>query len=179
MSPPKRNTDNNSNDNASNSRTLRVAEADSRDVGRRIGRIDPKVAQELGLSSGDAIEISSTQRKKTTVLNWPAYQQDYGKGLMRIDGYTRNKLDVGINETVDIKKVEAKEAQTVTLAPTEPLRIMGAEDYLAGVLEGQLVTRGDTIPLNIMGQRIDLVVISNAPIGPVIINRSNQVNVSE
>lgn len=180
MSPPKRNTDNNnSNDNASNSRTLRVAEADSRDVGRRIGRIDPKVAQELGLSTGDAIEISSTQRKKTTVLNWPAYQQDYGKGLIRIDGYTRNKLDVGINETVDIKKVEAKEAQTVTLAPTEPLRIMGAEDYLAGVLEGQLVTRGDTIPLNIMGQRIDLVVISTAPSGPVIINSSTQVNVSE
>ena len=179
MSPPKRNTDNNSNDDASNSRTLRVAEADSRDVGRRIGRIDPKVVQELGLSSGDAIEISSTQRKKTTVLNWPAYQQDYGKGLIRIDGYTRNKLDVGINETVDIKKVEAKEAQTVTLAPTEPLRIMGAEDYLAGVLEGQLVTRGDTIPLKIMGQRIDLVVISTAPSGPVIINSSTQVNVSE
>jgi transitional endoplasmic reticulum ATPase len=179
MSPPKRNTDNIGNDNASNSRTLRVAEADSRDVGRRIGRIDPKVAQELGLSSGDAIEISSTQRKKTTVLNWPAYQQDYGKGLMRIDGYTRNKLDVGINETVDIKKVEAKDAQTVTLAPTEPLRIMGAEDYLAGVLEGQLVTRGDTIPLNIMGQRIDLVVISTAPSGPVIITSSTQVNVSE
>jgi transitional endoplasmic reticulum ATPase len=179
MSPPKRNTDNNSNDNASNSRMLRVAEADSRDVGRRIGRIDPKVAQELGLSTGDVIEISSTQRKKTTVLNWPAYQQDYGKGLIRIDGYTRNKLDVGINETVDIKKVEAKEAQTVTLAPTEPLRIMGAEDYLAGVLEGQLVTRGDTIPLNIMGQRIDLVVISTAPSGPIIINSSTQVNVSE
>jgi transitional endoplasmic reticulum ATPase len=179
MSPPKRNTDNNSNDNASHSRTLRVAEADSRDVGRRIGRIDPKVGQELGLSTGDAIEISSTQRKKTTVLNWPAYQQDYGKGLIRIDGYTRNKLDVGINETVDIKKVEAKEAQTVTLAPTEPLRIMGAEDYLAGILEGQLVTRGDTIPLKIMGQRIDLVVISTAPSGPVIINSSTQVNVSE
>jgi len=179
MSPPKRNTDNNSNNNASNSRTLRVAEADSRDVGRRIGRIDPKVAQELGLSTGDAIEISSAQRKRTTVLNWPAYQQDYGKGLMRIDGYTRNKLDVGINDTVDIRKVEAKEAQTVTLAPTEPLRIIGAEDYLSGVLEGQLVTRGDTIPLSIMGQRVDLVVISTAPSGPVIISGSTQVNISE
>jgi transitional endoplasmic reticulum ATPase len=179
MSPPKRNTDNNSNNDASNSRTLRVAEADSRDVGRRIGRIDPKVAQELGLSTGDAIEISSAQRKRTTVLNWPAYQQDYGKGLMRIDGYTRNKLDVGINDTVDIRKVEAKEAQTVTLAPTEPLRIIGAEDYLSGVLEGQLATRGDTIPLSIMGQRVDLVVISTAPSGPVIISGSTQVNISE
>jgi transitional endoplasmic reticulum ATPase len=162
-----------------NPKTLRVAEVDSRDVGRRIARIDPKIAEELGLSTGDAIEISSAQRKKTTVLNWPAYQQDYGKGLIRIDGYTRNKLDVGINDTVDIKKIEAKEARTITLAPTEPLRIMGAEDYLSGVLEGQLVTRGDTIPLNIMGQRVDLVVISTDPSGPVTIGRSTQVNVSE
>ena len=99
--------------------------------------------------------------------------------MIRIDGYTRNKLDVGINDTVEIKKVEAKESQTITLAPIELLRIMGAEDYLLGVLEGQLGTRGDTIPLNIMRQRIDLVIISTAPRGPVIINSSTQMNVSE
>ena len=98
----------------SNSITLRVANANSRDVGRRIARVDPK-AQELGLSTGDAIEISSAQRKKTTVLNWPAYQQDHGKGLIRIDGYTRNKLDVGINDTVDVRKVEAKRLNPLLL----------------------------------------------------------------
>src|SRR5919199_1749696 len=166
-------------DDSSNSKTLKVAEADSRDVGRRIARIDPKIGQALGLSTGDALEITSTERKKTTVLNWPAYQHDYGKGLIRIDGYTRNKLGVGINDTVDIRKVEAKQAQSITLAPTEPLRIMGAEGYLSGVLEGLLVNRGDTIPLSIMGQRVDLVVVSTAPSGPVIINRSTQMNVSE
>jgi transitional endoplasmic reticulum ATPase len=152
---------------------------DSRDVGRRIARIDPKLAQELNLTTGDALEISSAQRKKTTVLNWPAYQQDYGKGLIRIDGYTRNKLDVGINDTIELRKVEAKDAQSITLAPTEPLRIMGAEEYLAGILDGQLVNRGDTIPLNTMGQRVDLVVISTTPGGPVIIKGSTQISVSE
>src|SRR5918996_4387914 len=120
-----------------------------------------------------------SSNNKTTVLNWPAYSQDYGKGLIRIDGYARNKLGVGINDTVDIKKVQAKDAQSITLAPTEPLRILGAEEYLASFLEGQLVTRGDTIPLNIMGQRVDLVVISTNPSGPVIINDSTQVTVSE
>src|ERR687895_614642 len=157
---------------------LKVGEANTRDVGRKIARIDPKVAEENGLTTGDAIEISSG-RAKTTVLNWPAYSQDYGKGLIRIDGYARNKLGVGINDTVDIKKVQAKDAQSITLAPTEPLRILGAEEYLASFLEGQLVTRGDTIPLNIMGQRVDLVVISTNPSGPVIINDSTQVTVSE
>src|SRR5918995_7503648 len=163
----------------SNSITLRVAEANSRDVGRRIARVDPKAAQELGLSTGDAIEISSAQRKKTTVLNWPAYQEDYGRGLIRIDGYTRNKLEVGINDTVDIRRIETKEAQQITLAPTEPLRILGAEEYLTSFLEGQLVTKGDVVPLNVMGQRIDLVVISTAPGGPVIISQKTEVIVSE
>ena len=161
------------------SRILKVAEASSRDVGRRIGRVDPKVASEMGLSTGDAIEISAGKNKKTTVLHWPAYQEDYGRGLLRIDGYTRNKLEVGINDTVDIRRVETKEAQQITLAPTEPLRILGAEEYLASFLEGQLVTRGDVIPLNVMGQRIDLVVISTAPGGPVIISQQTEVIVSE
>jgi len=142
--------------------SLIVAEVNTNDVGRRIARIDPKIAESLELSSGDAIEISSV-KTKTIVLNWPAYSEDYGKGLIRIDGYTRNKLDVGINDKVDIKKVEVKEERNIVLATTEPLRIMGAEEYLGGLLEGQLVTKGNTIPLAIMGQRIDLVVISTNP----------------
>ena len=172
-----RRKDNNSDGTIS--RTLKVAEASSRDVGRRIGRVDPKVASEMSVSTGDAIEISAGKNKKTTVLNWPAYQEDYGRGLIRIDGYTRNKLEVGINDTVDIRRIETKEAQQITLAPTEPLRIMGAEEYLASFLEGQLVTKGDVIPLNVMGQRIDLVVISTAPGGPVIISQKTDVIVSE
>jgi transitional endoplasmic reticulum ATPase len=160
------------------SRTLRVAEANSRDVGRKVGRVDPKVSTEMGLSTGDAVEISAG-KKKTTVLSWPAYQEDYGRGLIRIDGYTRSKLEVGINDTVDIRRIETKEAQKITLAPTEPLRILGAEEYLASFLDGHLVTKGDTIPLNVMGQRIDLVVISTAPGGPVIISSNTEVTVSE
>ena len=167
------------NDDGPTTRTLKVAEASSRDVGRRIGRVDPKVASEMGLSTGDAIEISAGKNKKTTILHWPAYQEDYGRGLIRIDGYTRNKLEVGINDTVDIRRVETKEAQQITLAPTEPLRILGAEEYLASFLEGQLVTKGDVVPLNVMGQRIDLVVIFTAPGGPVIISQKTEVIVSE
>ena len=53
------------------------------------------------------------------------------------------------------KKVQAKNAQTVTLAPTEPLRIVGAEGYLGEYLLGSLLSTGDTIPISIMGQRVD------------------------
>ena len=169
---------NKNNESNENVVSLRVAEAEQSDVGRKIARIDPDVAQQLEISAGDALELSSLG-KKTTVLHWPAKERDRGKGLVRIDGNLRNRLDVGINDSVEIKKVQAKNAQTVTLAPTEPLRIVGAEGYLGEYLLGSLLSTGDTIPISIMGQRVDLVVISTKPSGPVLITDSTEMIVSE
>ena len=169
---------NKNNESNENVVSLRVAEAEQSDVGRKIARIDPDVAQQLEISAGDALELSSLG-KKTTVLHWPAKERDRGKGLVRIDGNLRNRLDVGINDSIEIKKVQAKNAQTVTLAPTEPLRIVGAEGYLGEYLLGSLLSTGDTIPISIMGQRVDLVVISTKPSGPVLITDSTEMIVSE
>jgi transitional endoplasmic reticulum ATPase len=66
--------------------------------------------------SGDVLELSSTT-EKATVLNRPAHREDFEKGLIRIDGYIRKKLDVSINERIEVKKVTAKDAQAITLAP--------------------------------------------------------------
>lgn len=162
----------------SKSATLKVAEAEQRDVGRKIARVDPDVADALNIISGDALEISSLGRK-TTLLNWPAKESDRGKGLIRIDGLIRNRLDVGINDLIEIRVVESKTANDITFAPTEPLRIMGAEEYLAEYLNGALMTKGDTIPISVMGRRIDLVVISTHPSGPVIISDTTKIVVSE
>jgi Cell division protein 48 (CDC48), N-terminal domain/AAA+ lid domain len=114
---------------------LKFAEAEQRDVGRKIARIDPAVVEKLNITSGDALELSSLG-KKTTVLSWPAKSNDKGKDLIRIDGYTRNKLDVGINDPIEVRKIETKDARSITLAPTEPLRIVGAEEYLAEISHG-------------------------------------------
>ena len=163
---------------SSKTATLKVAEAEQRDVGRKIARVDPDIAEALNIVSGDALELSSIGRK-TTVLSWPAKESDRGKGLIRMDGFIRNRLDVGINDLVEIKVVESKIAKDITFAPTEPLRIMGAEEYLTEYLNGTLMTKGDTVPISVMGRRIDLVVISTHPSGPVIINDTTEIVVSE
>ena len=158
---------------------LRVAEAQSRDVGRGIARIDPKVSSEIDLSAGDVVEIHG---KKTTVaIYWPGYQEDTGRGIIRIDGFTRNNAGAGIDEKVEVKKVEAKEAKKITIAPTEPLRIGGgAEEYLKQILENRVISRGDIIPLGIMGRRINLMVTGFQPAAAaVIVVQSTQVVLSD
>ena len=163
---------------SSKSVVLRVAEAHGRDVGRGIARIDPKIVEEMGLVPGDVVEISG--KRRTVALVWPGYAEDYGKGLIRIDGYIRNNAGVSIDEKVTVMRIEAKKAIKITLAPTEPLRIMGAEEYLRHLLEGRVVTRGDLIPLGIMGRKIDLTVISVQPVASaVIISSDTEIVISE
>ena len=158
--------------------TLRVADAYQRDVGRGIARVDPKVVDELGLTSGDVIQIVG--KKKTTALSWPGYETDFGKGTVRIDGYLRNNAGVSIDDKVTIRKIEAKVAQRITLAPTEPLRIVGGEDYLSQILEGRVLARGDYVPISVMGRKIDLVVTQTTPTAEaVIVTDQTEVTVGE
>jgi transitional endoplasmic reticulum ATPase len=157
---------------------LKVAEAKSNDVGRGIARIDPHVIEELGLTSGDVIQIIG--KKKTVAIVWPGYPEDAGFKIIRIDGFTRKNAGVGIDDKVKIRKVTAQPATVVKLAPTEPLRIVGGEAYLRQYLENRAVSRGDMIELNIMGRKIGLVVTSvQPPADAVIINYATRVEISE
>jgi len=147
-------------------------------VGRGIARIDPKVVQELGLTSGDVVQIIG--KRKTNALCWPAHEQDYGKGIVRIDGYLRNNAGVSIDDKVTIRKIDAKIAERLTLAPTEPLRIVGGEEYLSQLLEGRVLSRGDYVPINIMGRTVNLVVTNtNPPAEAVIVTEGTEVLVGE
>ncbi len=162
----------------SNDIILKVAEARSRDVGRGIARIDPVIFEKMGLMPGDAIMIEG--KKKTAAVVMRGYPEDEGTGIIRIDGYTRRNAGTGIDEKVKIRKVSAVPATQVTFAPTQPLRIMGGEEYLRRLLEGRLVTRGDVITINVMGNAIDLVVTNFKPAKEVvIITQDTGIKISE
>ncbi len=158
--------------------TLRVAEAPQNLVGRGIAVIDPKVIQEQGWQSGDVIEIQG--KKKTYAKVWPGQTVEYGKGLIRIDGYIRSSTGLGIDERVKVRKVEAKPAQSLTLYPTEPLRIVGADRYLVQLMEGRVVTQGSQITINIMGRRVNLIITKVEPRADiVIVNRNTKIQFTD
>jgi transitional endoplasmic reticulum ATPase len=148
--------------NNNNRITLRVAETNPKFVGKGMALVDPRVMEEMGLSAGDVTEIGGS-KKKSYVLLWSSQSDDYGKGLIRIDGYTRNNIGVGIDDSVTIRKVAVIKAEQVVLAPTEELSIVGLEDYLPELLEGRVVAKGDVVPLNIMGRRIGFAVTNTFP----------------
>ncbi|WP_415282776.1 CDC48 family AAA ATPase [Candidatus Nitrososphaera sp. FF02] len=141
--------------------TLKVAETYSKFVGRGMALVDPKIMEEMNLSPGDVIEI--TGKKKIYVLLWSGQSDDYGRQLIRIDGYTRNDIGTGIGSNVMIRKMTVSRAEQVILAPIEELNIVGLEEYLAEILEGRVVTKGNAITINVMGREIGFVVAGTTP----------------
>ncbi len=157
--------------------TLRVAEAYYRDVGRGIARVDPEVMIRLGLQSGDIIEIIG--KNSVPAIVWPGYPEDRGKGIIRIDGSLRSNAGVSIDDKVRIRKVEAKPAEKVTLAPTEPVRLMGGEAYLLRLLEGRPVKRGQKIRVEVFGHTLTFVITATRPSGVVIVSRNTAIELKE
>src|SRR3989449_7993203 len=80
-----------------------------------------------------------------------------------MDGMQRRNAGVGIDDKVGLRKALARPAEKVSLAPTEPIRIMGGEQYMAQVLQGRAITRGDVISVSVMGRKFEFVVTSFAP----------------
>lgn len=145
-----------------NKASLRVAETNPKFVGRGIALMDQRITAELDLKTGDVVEISGN-RRKTHALLWSGQQSDSGKALIRIDGYTRSNLGIGIDDNVTVRKVSARKADQVVLSPGEDLNIIGLEEHLPDLLEGRVVTKGDSIPVNIMGRKIGFLVSSTTP----------------
>ena len=139
-------------------KVLRVVQAKSGDDGKGIARVDPALMRILELSQGDTAVIEGTRATAVTVFN--GYPEDENRGTIRIDGAIRKNAGVGLDEKVSIRKVVPKPATKVGLAPTQPLKLLGGDEYLVQALEGRPIMKGDLIEVSIMGRKFDLVVQS-------------------
>lgn len=119
----------------------------SSDVVRGEIRIDPSLMDELGLESGDPVEIKGSDR--TVAKAASGYPADEGLELVRIDGYMRRNAGVTLGDVVEISSIDKEEANAVTLAPAEKeveLQISDTDTF-KHVLTGLYVVSGDTVVL--------------------------------
>ena len=155
---------------------LEIAEAkQQRDVGRSIARMDSDTMKTLGVTAGDIVEIIG--KKTTAAKAWPAYPEDQGLGLLRIDGFIRKNCNVSINEFVTVKKAEAKYAQSVKLAPVD-IRISVDNDFIRFVKDRLIdrpATQGDTLLIMMLGHSVPFMVVNTRPGGIVKISPTTEI----
>lgn len=148
---------------------LKIAEAGHRHVGKGIAVVDPKTVEDNGWEAGDILELTGNRKSHSKL--WPGSIEDYGTGLIKIDGITRLNIGSGIGEKISVKKVEAKAAKQVTLSPIEKLSAEGLHEYMQANYVGHVLTQGDTLVANTqLGGKTQLVVATVSPSGlPVVV----------
>lgn len=146
---------------------LKVSDVKQRDVNRGIGRISKNTMQKLGISTGEVIEVKG--KKSTAVISWEAYEEDQNKEIIRIDGFIRKNAEVNIDELVEVKPAEVKDASIITLEPTD-LHIMVDKSFTAFVknrLSERVFVEGDTTLLMMLGHPVQFMVTETVPDGIV------------
>jgi transitional endoplasmic reticulum ATPase len=152
---------------------LKIEEIPQQHVGKGRAIIDPKIIEETNWNTGQILEL--TYNKKTHVKLWPGSTEDYGSGIIKIDGITRHNLGGGIGDKVTVKSVEASEAEQIVLSPTEKLAIDESQlhDVMINTYQNHVFSIHDSIVLPTrMGGKILFIVTSTKPTKPVIVTEN-------
>jgi transitional endoplasmic reticulum ATPase len=158
---------------------LKVAEAEHRDIGRFIVRIDAMSMEKLGVRTGDIIQIKG--KKVTAAIAWPAYQGDKGREIIRMDGRIRRNAGVSLSEKVMVSRANEEPARNITLAPTSvPIRPEPRfEEFVKRKLLNCPVTTNDTVFIPILGRAIPFKVTGIKPAGTVVVQHSTILSIAE
>jgi len=125
---------------------LKVAEAVQDDVNKGIVRIDSGFMKELGINSGDIVEIEGS--RKTVEIADRAYPGDIGLNIIRMDGDTRRNAKTSIGELVTVRKVEVKEAKKISIAPARKgIMVRASPQVFKQGLLGRALVKGDIVSL--------------------------------
>ncbi|MGI0002741.1 MAG: AAA family ATPase, partial [Nitrosopumilaceae archaeon] len=148
---------------------LKISEVSQRLVGKGIAVVDPKIVEDNKWETGQILEIIGN--RKSHVKLWPGTPEDYGSGIIKIDGLTRHNIGSGIGEKISVKKVDAKHAQSIVVSPIEKLSAEGLQEYMQANYDGHVLTTGDTLIVTTqLGGKTQLIVTSTTPASkPVIV----------
>ncbi|MFW9831057.1 MAG: CDC48 family AAA ATPase [Candidatus Thorarchaeota archaeon] len=123
---------------------LRVVSLPSDEAGRGIVRVDPRVMDRLGVTSGDIIEI--TGKKVTGARVWRGQSIHAGSNKIFMDGLVRSNSGTGIGEFVEVKRIDPSPAKRVVLAPAQRgVRIVAEGEAVKPSLNQRPVAPGDII----------------------------------
>jgi transitional endoplasmic reticulum ATPase len=152
---------------------LKVTEALSKDVARSFARIGPEDLEKLGAASGDTIEVVG--KRKAVCKAMLAHKELRGQSRVQLDGLVRENAGAALDEFVQVRKIAARPAERVVLAPVNITPSERDLDYIGNLLDGLPVLEGNRIRATLFGSRwADFKIESTTPKGPVLINPTTQ-----
>lgn len=169
---------------------LTVKPLRQKDAARSIAAVDKALLQEHNINHGDYIFVRNPNKdNKSIVRVWPGYDEDTGKGIIRIDGQVRNEVDVAIDESVTVEQAEdISGADSITIAIPDQYTVRG---NLTGIIQSKLngkpVTEGQNLPFSLdfgtLGQQkqkaLQLKIIKVSPENPAIVTNNTEIKIEE
>ena len=156
--------------------TLRVKKAHERDAGRFIIRIDSQTMEKLKVQTGDILGIKG--RKETAGIVWPAYPQDEGQSIIRMDGRMRRNAGVSLEELLEVYQVQERPAISVVLAPMEmKFPVKDFDDFVKQKLLNCPVVKDDTVHVSVLGRPVRFIVRRSRPLGVVLMALNTQLTI--
>jgi transitional endoplasmic reticulum ATPase len=161
----------------------KVKESSPRDYGRKIIRISQKLMKELGISTGDFVEVEGS--KGTSILQvWPLIGED--GNIVSIDGLVRSMIGVSVGDTVRIRKVEVQPAQKIVLAPVldtgEKVVLRGLAEYADVIREnivGKPFKKGESFIFPFISRELRFIVTTTVPATNVYVTPETEVIIKE
>jgi transitional endoplasmic reticulum ATPase len=134
--------------------------------------------ERAGIQPGEVVELAG--KRATAVTAWPADEEEKETDIIRIDGQTRKNAGVGLNDLLDLKKIDCKQAKSVTLMPLGDTSITVDKefcDFVKNRLKGFPVNEGDEISVVILGNQMDFKIEKVAPKSIARIERSTRLSI--
>jgi transitional endoplasmic reticulum ATPase len=158
---------------------LRVAEAKQKDVGKGRVRIDSEILLKLGGSKSLIVEIEG--KSKTVAIALPAYPEDDGLKMIRMDGLLRKNANVSLGEKVIVRPASCKPAEVIKLAPQDHMISIDSSslNYIKNKLIDKPVLENDLIQVPGLEYNLIFKVIYTKPSGPVLITSDTSLIILE
>ncbi|MFQ5711315.1 MAG: CDC48 family AAA ATPase [Candidatus Geothermarchaeales archaeon] len=156
---------------------LKVKEANPKDVGRGKVRISSDAFRKLGATPGDIVLIE--KKRRAVAIVWhslPGSEKD----IIMMDGELRRNAGASLNDQVSVRKVRARPARKVFLAPLDAkINVdMDFERFVHARLIDRALVTGNVASVNLFGSPLSFVVKKTVPSEVVHITPHTQISVS-
>jgi len=156
---------------------LKVAEAIQEDINKGIARLSSRIMAELGIVSGDLIEVAS----KNSLIVKAMRSEESEETSIRLDGNTRSDLNTSLGEKVKVRRAEKVNfAKEVVLAPLQELRLSSdSSSYFHFKLLDLPLRVKQNLVILASSKKLRYIVSKTVPKGDVIVTPSTKIELSE